>query len=61
METLSERHFWLALGNHVLGTWHQTKLPPIFSSGKKVAKHYSGKIKEHLLELPKLKMIVRHL
>jgi len=26
---------------------------------QKVAKHYSGKIKEHLLELPKLKMILQ--
>ena len=35
-KTLWERNFWPALGNHVPGTWHQTKLLPNISYSTKV-------------------------
>ena len=35
-KTLWERNFWPALGNHVPGTWHQTKLLPNISWSTRV-------------------------
>ena len=37
---LWERNFWPALGNHVPGTWHQTKLQPNLTSTTRVQDNF---------------------